>query len=424
MDAEPRLEQLDRTLEHLERLCGRLEHAERHFKHLTDDCTGVLQGLVAVDRQHASAVAGLNERLGDWCRLEGKLLEESARRIGQFERGVSHEWMALRQLNEEPIAELREEAEGLRRACLEMVGVARLRLEAAEEAYAAKSAALERRLGEWQRPSLDRPGTVAAVPASGVEPWSLEGVAQLHQELRSGTAVQNAVGLELRQAGDPAAAGARRAEASPADVAPPDRAAGRGDRWRWRAVAAVAALGAIALIVALIAFSVRQDRGAVRQAPPLPPRDQAGHAAASPAARAADEDARRRETEARQVIERAGLMVEILAAPDLLRYTLVGTGPAPQAYAQALWSRSRGLAVTASRLPAPPDGLSYWMWVISAGEPALLGPLVPDANGRASVVVTGPLTLPRLVGFRVTLEDRKGSDRPTGVICLTGGPTS
>ncbi len=89
-----------------------------------------------------------------------------------------------------------------------------------------------------------------------------------------------------------------------------------------------------------------------------------------------------------------------------------------------LWSRSRGLAVTASRLPAPPDGKVYTMWVISESQAAEVGTLVPDAGGRASLVVPGPLTLPRLVALRVTLEDRAGADRPTGAICLVGGPTS
>ena len=47
--ARPTLEQFDATLDHLTRLCGRLEQAEQRFKQMTDECGSVLQGLVAVD---------------------------------------------------------------------------------------------------------------------------------------------------------------------------------------------------------------------------------------------------------------------------------------------------------------------------------------------------------------------------------------
>jgi chromosome segregation ATPase len=148
---DDRLGGLDSSVGQLERLCARLEQAEKDFKHLTSECQTVLHGLVEVDRRHSAAIAGLSERLGDWCNLEGKLLEESARRIEKFERGVSHEWMVLRKLNEEPIAELRDQADALRRTCLEAARLARLRLDTAEQAYAERADELERRMEEWTR---------------------------------------------------------------------------------------------------------------------------------------------------------------------------------------------------------------------------------------------------------------------------------
>jgi hypothetical protein len=442
MDGDARLEQLDATLEHLERLCGRLEHAERHFKQLTDDCQNVLQGLVALDRRHASAVAGLNDRLGDWCNLESKLLEESARRIEQFERGVSHEWMVLRQLNEEPITELREQADTLRRTCLEAAKMARLRLEAAEQAYAAHASALERRMVEWQRRWIDAAATGPALAASAgaVEPWPLEGVAQLHQELR--TAPAEARSADVPGTLVPAVAGRKASpeersatNASPAPAVPgpsahPDPNVGEPDaveasegRGRRRTPSTRVMVGAV-VIVTLIAvgFWATFSRGGAVQPPAGPP----PAAAAAVGATAAPDAGREREArlaEAQRLVERAGSMVEILAAPDLLRYGLTGTGPAATSYAQVLWSRSRGLAVTASRLPAPPGGQVYTMWVISEGQAAAVGTLVPDAGGRASLVVPGPLKLPRLVALRVTLEASDRAERPAGVMCLLGGPT-
>ncbi|RPJ77148.1 MAG: hypothetical protein EHM24_00675 [Acidobacteria bacterium] len=428
MDGDARLEQLDATLEHLERLCGRLEHAERHFKQITEDCQGVMQGLVALDRRHASTVAGLNERLGDWCNLEGKLLEESARRIEQFERGVSHEWMVLRQLNEEPIAEMREQADTLRRTCLEAAREARLRLEAAEQAYASQAAALERRMVEWQRRWIDAATSSPSLAASNgaVEPWPLEGVAQLHQELRTapggpGTVPETRALVPARFA--PAAAGQApsAAEEPPASTeqTPPaaaEEAAGR--RGRWPRPAALAATAIAVTLVGVVTVTLWY-RGS---SAPLPAESITPPAAVPVADASRERDERL--AEAQKLVERAGSMVEILAAPDLLRYGLSGTGPAASSYAQVLWSRSRGVAVTASRLPVPPPGQAYTMWVISDGQAAAVGVLVPDASGRASLVVPGPLTLPRLVALRITLEEGAGSGRPTGPTCLAGGPTS
>jgi hypothetical protein len=115
-------------------------------------------------------------------------------------------------------------------------------------------------------------------------------------------------------------------------------------------------------------------------------------------------------------------MVEILAAPDLLRYALAGAQASPAAYAQVLWSRTRGLAVTASRLPPAPEGKAYHVWIASATSTVSAGVLLPDATGRASLVVPGPLTLPRLGAIRVTLEATSGTTAPSGDLCLTGGP--
>ena len=423
---DTRLEQLDETLAHLERLCGRLEHAERQFKQLTDDCQGVLQGLVTVNRQHATAVAGLNERLGDWCNLESKLLSESARRIEQFERGVSHEWMVLRQLNEEPIADMRDQADTLRRTCLEAAREARLRLEAAEQAYASQAAGLERRMVEWQRRWIDAAAAAPALSASAgaVEPWPLEGVAQLHQELRTAPApaaepadgARALVARRVIEAGPP-----READGGDETRARPEERGPRASPW-WASRAAVVGvvLAVVSLVVSTFALWPRHEpAGTPGPARPATTGNLSTPESATDASRQREE----RLSEAQRLVERAGSMVEILAAPDLLRYGLSGTGPAASSYAQVLWSRSRGVAVTASRLPPPPAGRSYTLWVISDSQAVAVGVLTPDAAGRASLVVPGPLTLPRLVALRVTLE-AAGAKTPAGTACLLGGPTS
>ncbi len=436
MQAEERPGQLEATVGHLERLCGRLEQAEQQFKRLTDECDKVLHGLVAVDRRHSAAIASLNERLGDWCNLEGKLLEESSRRLERFERAVSHEWMVLRRLNEEPIADLREQAETLRQTCLEAARLARLRLESAEQAHAAQAEDIDRRLAEWTRQLLQaaqRQGADGQPPAparlpDGTAPWSFEGVAQLHQEMRGGARRSEDDGPATRR-DDPTGRREDDGEAE-TDV---EAAAGQDRAGRWRPsrwLVAVRSVGLAALLALLVWTSGGPDAGGAAArgngaAAVRPPATRPVPAAAPPAAApAAAPEPDPRLIEAQRAAERAAILVEILAAPDLRRYALGGLGATPAAYAQVLWSRTRGLAITASRLPAPPASTLYQVWIRGVTGTASAGTLVPDANGRASLVVSGPLTLPAPGAIRVTIEPQGGSPQPTGEPCLAGGPTT
>jgi hypothetical protein len=228
--------------------------------------------------------------------------------------------------------------------------------------------------------------------------------------------------VDARQA--PAQEGVRTTstESEPVEVVDEPVAAHSVSRW-WLAAGGVA-------LVALMAFLVILSGG---------DNGEASRRGASPAAAAAEQGAPPsgvtaqtaaevvppppdpRLIEAQHAAERAAMMVDILAAPDLMRYALAGGPAAPTAYAQVLWSRTRGLAVTASRLAPPAQDMTYHVWIASATSTESAGVLVPDATGRASLVVPGPLTLPRLGAIRVTLEPA-GASAPSGAVCLTGGP--
>ncbi|MFB3854020.1 MAG: anti-sigma factor domain-containing protein [Vicinamibacterales bacterium] len=413
------LGQLDSTLDHLERLCVRLEQAERNLKRMTDECGDVLQSLVVVDRRHSAAVADLNQRLSNWCDIERKLLEESARRIERFERGVGREWTVLRRLHEEPIESMRAQAEDLRRACLEAARLAQQRLDTVEEAYAARAAALEQRMTEWSqqivvaaRNAVASAGpTGAAAPgdsaAPAIEPWPLEGVAQLHQEMRAGLTQSRAASAD----GDARSTGVRIIEADAAS-------AGGGEEARpRRRILAGAFVGAVAVLVGFGAYWSGL-RGSAAGTVPLP---------APVAPQSASDEESRREAEARlrevkQAADRAMTIVDILAAPDLRRFPLRGLEPAPGASAQLLWSGSRGVAVTAMRLPQPAPGKLYQVWLASRGASISLGPLEVDAEGRATLTIPGTVSLPRPGTVRVTLEDKPGVQSPTGPTILSWVP--
>jgi hypothetical protein len=418
--------------ERVEALCERLERAERRLQEMADGYGAVLGNLSEVDRKHTSTVAALNERLGDWCDLERKLLEESARRIERFERGVGHEWTVLRRMHEESIQSVHEQAGEIRRLCGEATGAVQLRLEAAEGDYANRATALEQQMREWVRrlfevgqvsgaveAAADADGSDAGpgVPrtsAGPAQPWSLEGVAQLHQEMRGGGPGPD----QPRPAPDPAAATEPgRKPAAPAigsDAGPAAdslavyRGMGYGSpRGRRTRLAWAAAIAGVALVSAIFVYA-----GSLRS------RINDLEARSRAAARQANDERNRLREAAEQQAQsasRAEALVQILAAPDLYRLPLAGLEPAPNAFGQALWSKSRGVAVTASRLPSAPDGKIYRAWAIGPAAATGLGLLNPDADGRATLVTTAaPAGAVRPLWIVITLEDSPDGAQPTG----------
>ena len=106
-------------------------------------------------------------------------------------------------------------------------------------------------------------------------------------------------------------------------------------------------------------------------------------------------------------------MLAVLAAPDLVRYGLTSVDSAPVT-AQLLWSRSRGLALSAARLPPLPPDSAYQVWLLTGVESVSAGLLVPDDAGRATIVTDSPPSVPRpVVGVSITVEPAGGSAAPS-----------
>ena len=131
------------------------------------------------------------------------------------------------------------------------------------------------------------------------------------------------------------------------------------------------------------------------------------------------EEAGRQVLEARQTAFHAQIVGNVLASPDVVRYDLNGTGAAPRAYAKVMWSRSRGLVFSASRLPALKAGTTYQFWLNTESGPFSAGLLTPDSAGRVTFVTDTPGNVPRpVVGALVTLEPAGGRPRPSGTPVL------
>jgi len=129
----------------------------------------------------------------------------------------------------------------------------------------------------------------------------------------------------------------------------------------------------------------------------------------------AREEASRQIAAARDTAIKAQLVSDVLAAPDTVRYILTGANPAARVFAQVLWSRSRGFVFSGSRIPPPPEGATYQIWLTTSGEPVSAGVFVPDASGRITIATDSPPAVPRpVIDVKVTIEPDGGRQAPSG----------
>lgn len=136
--------------------------------------------------------------------------------------------------------------------------------------------------------------------------------------------------------------------------------------------------------------------------------------------RRVDEDTARLASEAATVAGQADLVVGILTAADMRRIDLQGFDTSRDATARAFWSAAKGLLIVADRLPAPPVGRTYQVWLIGAGGPVSAG-LIDGRAGRGMLIVRPPAGAPAgSVTVAVTDEPAGGLPTPSGSKHLAG----
>jgi anti-sigma-K factor RskA len=190
--------------------------------------------------------------------------------------------------------------------------------------------------------------------------------------------------------------GAHHLEAPTLSARPP-----RGWRPVWLAAAALAILALAGLLAAA------QQRAARLQ----------------DALRAAEHDVARLTGEAATVAGQADLAVAILTATDMRRIDLQGFEASRDATARAYWSATQGLLIVADRLPAPPPGRAYQVWLIgeSATGPVSAGLIDTRNTGRGMLIVPPPAgSAAGSVTVAVTDEPIGGLAAPTGSKHLAG----
>jgi anti-sigma-K factor RskA len=461
-DLQAQIDQLSLALRQWRETQDLLQPMEQRLSLLTERCADILNRWTDTDQRHAEAISQIEAKLNDWSAIENRLEQDSLQRLREFEGTIGHEWAEIRQMHAEPVKQLREQTAALGETCVAAANLALRGFERAEARFAALEADLQERLSQLShdvqlaltdlRQEVSRPAALKAAP------FPLDGVMRLHDEMRDSGGHAGELPPAPPAAGGPAAdapaAGPAPAAAAPA-VDPKPMAqlleaeaalATRMDslerevtstnqevrdsvtkteqmRRGWRLWFGIAA-GVIAVVVLgglQLMSGVRStlNNAEVRVAAAEQQAKTVSDAATKEIASTRAE-ADRQIADARATALRAQIVSNVLAAPDLVRFSLASPATTGLAFAQVLWSRSRGMVVSASRLPPAPDGSAYQVWLLSDGAAMSVGTLAPDADGRATLSLdTLPKLPPRVTGIIVTAEPAAGSATPSGSLVLT-----
>jgi hypothetical protein len=345
----------------------------------------------------------LEQRLTDLSAIEARAQKDTSTRMRELQETIEHEWQELRQAPAEPNPYLRELGSNLEHKLMDLT----------EQMQAVVS-------------ELRANGVIRGQSLQSAGPsWPLEDVVRLHNELRDApngnghegdSALAKRPVLELPEA--PAEL-LERLESLERSVSATETESARsiGTVWRVAVVLLALSIGVAGVLVSRLQNQVNAATARVSQAEQ---QTQVATKSASDQIAAAREEASQQIAQAREAAEKAQTISDVLAAPDLVRYNLVGGDNNATFSAQVLYSRSRGLVFSESRLPPLPKDSAYQIWLLSGGESVSIATFVPDSNGRYSMAAT---TLPRLqqpvAGVLVTLERVGGNGAPTGRVMLS-----
>jgi hypothetical protein len=315
-------------------------------------------------------------------------------RIRTLEETLGREAHALRLMHEEPLKQLQAHAAHLQDLC-------------------AKVQAL---LADVQSN-----GGVPATAPTKAAAWPLERVVHLHDELRrTGNSPGNGQSIANPHAVLTLQDASHQERNSFVEARRPAEDADRRRRQQY-------VVGAAAIVLVLLGAGAvwwvggRLDDAANRMVS-AEQQVVATTRLASEEVRSAREDANRQIAEARQLAQRAETVGVILAAPDLIRFNLTST-LADGSSAQVLWSRTRGIVLSGSRLPAAGPDKTYQLWLMTNGQSVSAGVFVPDSTGRATLVVDVPPKIAGpIMGAAITVEPKGGLPKPSGQMLLTRFP--
>jgi hypothetical protein len=426
---DQRISSLQEQIDHLRRTTDRRPLEERLVT-LTEFGAAILKRWAVTADRHAAAVGQFETHLRALGDTGAQLQEDASQRLQELERIIEQEWDSLRLIHEVPVKQLVEQAANLTEVCIATANSAQHGFDRAEARLAALESEFHRNTSELTREIHNAVAELRSLAQNrapqlpGETPaWPLEDVTRLHSQLRDTQGVHVTEPRALAVAPDPPAAPAEAPNAAPpaagsvfsplAAVEPP----------KTRRVALIAGAAAVVLIAAG-GFAWRLESQVRASAERLNETQRELRQTTETAARQLNEtqvQANRAISAAQELTARAQMISDVLAAPDLIRFPLVGRDALESATGQVLWSRSRGIFVfSASGLPAPPQDSTYQVWLLTRTGVVSVATFDPDSGGRATVTATPKV--PPLVGAMVTMERKGGNDTPSGEPLLTRVP--
>jgi hypothetical protein len=412
-----------------------LQPLERQLSQLAQRGAEIVDRWDSTGERYAQAVTEIEQRLADWDTAEARASESASSRIRELQRLIETEWAALRQIHEEPVKQLREQANNLAEVSMAAAASALGGFERAEARLSGLESDLHRRLNELssqvQAAVAEVRGSQSRALASQAPSWPLEGVVRLHNQLRragdpTDAAPEHSMTAERRLAlPEPSTELSERIETLQRDLTERQteikQEAERSHRsFRfWRAAILLLMVGGGAAAGIVIARLQQQMGIAQARVVEAETQAQAAVQAADQRIAATRDEAERQIAAARETAVKAQVISDVLASPDLVRYNLAGGDGTTLYRGQVSWSRSRGLIFSGSRLPPPPPNSVYQIWLLTTADPISAGLFVPDAAGRFTLATDTPPPAPRpVVGVSVTIEPAGGQARPQGPALL------
>lgn len=350
---------------------------------ILEEAAVILDRLKSLDSRHEQAISDLESRISVWTSLEA---------------GLRVRTRALDELYENAV----QTASGL------------------HQTQARLSGPFDSSVPSESDQSPETSGPLALPPSGATQPsesWPLEGVMSLHDELR-----RTEGGLALPPAREEATQLlADRVESLElAAVVGKEELQRTVERYykqrRWANVAIVfLAAGIVSTAVMALNWKRSLDARLAESSDRLADAQRVAQSAAQEAEKgiaSARQAAEGQIADARRTAQRAQIVSDVLAAPDLVRVSLPGSPRAPQASAQLLWSRSRGFVLSGSRLPVPREGSQHHLWLLTGARPVALGSFAVDAQGQATWVNEAtPRVSTSVVGAAITNEAASGAPR-------------
>lgn len=109
---------------------------------------------------------------------------------------------------------------------------------------------------------------------------------------------------------------------------------------------------------------------------------------------------------------------EMMADSSMQTIVMKSMKPGHPMAATVYWNKVNGDAYLAmKKLPMPPQGMQYQMWVIQEGKPVSMG-VLPNAMVEGAIVSRLPMNVKGGQAFAISLEKEGGNPTPTEVYVL------